>query len=106
MNAYMASVKDQEAEGAMLVFAKTARRARVISHNLDWACCDYLDWVAVRIKNLPTHLMALDDGTEQVITGPPICSICGDWGGHNYAHGCSLCCEPNSFGDFGEADSE
>lgn len=94
MNAYSAYVKDEQCEGAMLVFAKTARRARVISHNLDWACCDYLDWVATRIKNLPSHLKTLDNGSEQVITCPPKCPNCGWWGYERLHDGCEGCREP------------
>jgi hypothetical protein len=91
MNAYMAHEKDMQCEGAMLVFAQTARRARAISHNLDWACCDYIDWVATRLRDLPEHLKLLDDGSEQVITAPPAYPSCGWWGYKLIGDGCEAC---------------
>lgn len=95
MNAYI--VGDDHADCHMLVFARTAQEARKISYGYSW--CDqawshWVDWRARRLKDLPKHLIALDNGNPQVVDDPPTCAVCERWGGHLLAYGCSLCNEP------------
>lgn len=79
------------AEGAMLVFANTAQEARKDSYGLGWFNSEWIDWVATRLRDLPEHLNALDDGSVQTIESPPVCKRCECWGGHIKNEWCSLC---------------
>lgn len=94
MKAYMVYEKDEQGEAAMLVFANSAQEARKESYGLEWCNCNWIDWRATLIKELPSHLAALDNNRIQVVTAPPACKSCGYWGGHRYPDGCSICYEP------------
>lgn len=105
MNAYQ--VQEKDGEYAMLVFAPTAKKARVISFGTGWHepyAGDWIFWQARRIKNLPAHLKELDTGEEQVIDNPPCCLGCDRWGGEPvpYTDTCLYCYDaynydPNPF---------
>lgn len=79
MRAYMVS-DSEPCEGAVLVFATTAREAKKVGFSaLDW--CD--EWVDVRVQWLKDdgHLRHLWDGeTEHVVESPPTCQTCQLWG--------------------------
>jgi hypothetical protein len=83
LNAYQ--VMEKDGDWAILVFAPTAQRARIISYGTGFhepcGADAWTIWQARRIKNLPLHLAALDTGKEQVIEDPPTCLGCGYWGG-------------------------
>ena len=94
MNAYACYERDGINEAASLVFAKTAQRARVISFGIDWHNADdWCSWRAKRLRDLPSHLQALDNGTEQVISCPKGCDRCGIWGFELTDEGCKHCTE-------------
>lgn len=80
-------------EGAMLVFANTAKEARKNSFGLGWFNSEWTDWAATLIRDLPKHLKALDDGSVQTIESPPVCEACHCWGGSPKGTGCTLCVE-------------
>lgn len=94
MNPYMAYNRIAgPGEGAMLVFAPTAQRARIMSYGVGFGSnSDWIDWVATRIKDLPEHLKALHNGGLQVIECPPICKGCESWGGHPRGEDCCSFC--------------
>ena len=80
-------------EGACLIFAPNAKVARkMLCPILDgWFGTEWIDVVAKFIRDLPEHLRALDNGTEQIIEEPPSCSCCEMWGGHLQEGMCSFC---------------
>lgn len=97
MKAYMAYDRNLgSGEGAMLVFANTAKEAKKVSYGLGWFNSDWIDWVATLIKDLPEHLKKLDDGSVQTIESPQVCKSCECWGGHILEGGCSLCVEEST----------
>jgi len=79
MRAYMVS-GDEPCEGAVLVFAKTARRAKKIGFGfLDWED----DWIHVKarwMKDCPKVLTAFDTDEEKCVDSPPSCDRCFLWG--------------------------
>lgn len=94
LRAYMAYDRFSGAdEGAMLVFAENAQKARVASFGHDWHWGEgWTNWTAKWIRNIPEHLAKLDTGEPQVISNPPTCPVCRLWGGHKTPRGtCSLC---------------
>ena len=78
MKSYIAFGGDGPQDGAILVFAPTAREARKAAFPViisDWMT----EWIYCRLRRLrylPAHLDALDNGTLQVIDAPPGCDFC------------------------------
>ena len=88
MKTYMAYAGDAPEDGALLVFAHTAKEARQVS----WVSvanlmgCDYIDVRVVWLKVNAPHLVAAANsakmvlGEAHVIEYPPSCSSCCLWG--------------------------
>ena len=95
LRAYIVGEKD--GDWSLLVFAHTAQEARKVSYGTGWhepcGLDDWTRWQATWIRNLPSILWELSDGTVQVIDSPPICETCERWGGEPMGKYCSLCYE-------------
>lgn len=69
-------------EGAVLIFANTAKEARRLGFGEinGWFDTEWIDMRVNWLKNLPNHLKKLDTGDVRVIDSPPSCPNCMLWG--------------------------
>lgn len=93
LNPYMLWGGEDPAEGAILVFAHTAREAKRIGwpELRGWS----VEYVDVRVRRLRDHreyLMSLYNGSP-VIGSPPTCNVCEMWGApiREDGKGCAYC---------------
>ena len=94
LKAYMGYSWDP-GNGAVLIFAETAKRAKLIGYPIirSWTDAEWIDMRANFLKDLPAHLKELNTGLEQVIENPPACSNCEMWGHHLCENGRCQGCE-------------
>ena len=83
-------------EGAVLIFARTAREAKRISWGrffIPDICDEYIDY-GVRLIRNGAHLMKLATSNQpHVIESPPTCPRCELWGGESMRDSDGPCCE-------------
>lgn len=92
MHPYMAFVGEPR-EGAALVFAETARKAKALAwRRVGWLDCDYIDLRVTRMREHELYLMSLRDFGD-VLDDPPTCPICETWGAppNDDGNGCDNC---------------
>lgn len=105
LNPYMAH-DGEPGEGAVLVFAPTAREARRLAWPVLTGFTD-AGWIDVRAERLRDHrdyLMGLAEKNEpHVLDNPPCCPVCERWGAPILASGkgCGNC-----YGDEAEDGAE
>lgn len=94
INPYMVFDGDP-AEGAALVFAKTAREARKLGFNAlrEWFDSEWINVRARRQREYQDYLMELYDDGRAVIDDPPSCPVCEKWGSpiRDDGQGCDFC---------------
>lgn len=87
LNPYMAWCGEFPEEGAVLVFARTAREAKPLGFAELSGWCSDITWTDLRVRRLRKHrdyVMGLRDpqrlDTPHTIDDPPSCERCHCWG--------------------------
>lgn len=79
----------EPSEGAVLVFAHTAREARKVAYDcvVGWCDCEFIDVRCTRLRDDPEYLLTLahpaklESDTPHCVDDPPSCDACEMWGG-------------------------
>jgi hypothetical protein len=104
LKTYMGFVVNEGREGAVLVFAHTAREALKLARPYleDWFQCDFIDARATIIRDSEylyeeANQEKLGAGIAHVIDSPTTCNNCELWGVSRLCDNkyCEDCCEEN-----------
>ena len=98
LNIYMGYSRSAgKEEGAVLVFAHTAKEAKKLTFNDGLVVDEWIDTAVKRLKNKPwlyneTRQEILGEDIPHVVESPTVCKICGQWGDEIQEDGsCSEC---------------
>jgi len=84
MRAYSAFMAGQQYEAACLVFARTAKEAKILAWDIQCGWWDAPEWTELRVRWIrdagPEIWEQKQSDEPQVIESPISCEVCGQWG--------------------------